>query len=182
MTVRDPAAAAGATVGDLTEAELLEVVLTGLAPAVRDGHWPAGTVAPGDDAALVPAPRGGTLISTDAMGEGTDFLHRWPAGPRTRGHDAGWKAVAQNLSDVNAMGGTASALVTALTLPPTTPVAWVRSFAAGIVGAVRHLGAPDCRVAGGDLGTGGRVHAAVTVLGDPHPGGVLRRAPAGYEL
>ena len=73
MTVRDPAAAAGATVGDLTEAELLEVVLTGLAPAVRDGHWPAGTVAPGDDAALVPAPRGGTLISTDAMGEGTDL-------------------------------------------------------------------------------------------------------------
>ncbi|EFD51754.1 thiamine monophosphate kinase family protein, partial [Micrococcus luteus SK58] len=139
MTVRDPAAAAGATVGDLTESELLEVVLTGLAPAVRDGHWPAGTVAPGDDAALVPAPRGGTLISTDAMGEGTDFLHRWPAGPRTRGYDAGWKAVAQNLSDVNAMGGTASALVTALTLPPTTPVAWVRSFAAGIVGAVRHL-------------------------------------------
>ena len=63
------------------------------------------------------------------------------------------------------MGGTASALVTALTLPPTTSVAWVRSFAAGIVGAVRHLGAPDCRVAGGDLGTGGRVHAAVTVLG-----------------
>ena len=38
MTVRDPAAAAGATVGDLTEAELLEVVLTGLAPAARDGH------------------------------------------------------------------------------------------------------------------------------------------------
>lgn len=181
MTVRDPAAAAGATVGDLTESELLEVVLTGLAPAVRDGHWPAGTVAPGDDAALVPAPRGGTLISTDAMGEGTDFLPRWPAGPRTRGHDAGWKAVAQNLSDVNAMGGTASALVTALTLPPTTPVAWVRSFAAGIVGAVRHLGAPDCRVAGGDLGTGGRVHAAVTVLGDPHPGGVLRRAPAAAD-
>ena len=49
MTVRDPAAAAGATVGDLTEAELLEVVLTGLAPAVRDGHWPVGTVAPGDE-------------------------------------------------------------------------------------------------------------------------------------
>ncbi|WP_249214134.1 thiamine-phosphate kinase [Micrococcus luteus] len=150
--MRDPAAAAGATVGDLTESELLEAVLTGLAPAVRDGHWPAGTVAPCDDAALVPAPRGGTLISTDAMGEGTDFLHRWPAGPRTRGYDAGWKAVAQNLSDVNAMGGTASALVTALTLPPTTPVAWVRSFAAGIVGAVRHLGAPDCRVAGGGPG------------------------------
>lgn len=43
------------------------------------------------------------------------------------------------------MGGTASALVTALTLPPTTPVAWVRSFAAGIVGAVRH---PARRTAG----------------------------------
>ncbi|MCR8676566.1 AIR synthase related protein, partial [Micrococcus sp. HG099] len=162
----------------MTEAQLLRVVLDGLAPAVRPGHWPPGTVAPGDDAALVPAPRGGTLVSTDAMGEGTDFLHRWPAGVRTRGHDAGWKAVAQNLSDVNAMGGTASALVTALTLPPTTPLAWVRSFAAGVVGAVDRLGAPGCRVAGGDLGTGERVHAAVTVLGDPHPAGVLRRAPA----
>lgn len=171
-------AADGRTVGELTEAQLLRVVLNGLAPATRSGHWPEGTVPPGDDAALVPAPRGGTLISTDAMGEGTDFLHRWPAGPRTRGFDAGWKAVAQNLSDVNAMGGTASALVTALTLPPTTPLAWVRSFAAGVVGAVGRLGAAQCRVAGGDLGTGERVHAAVTVLGDPHPAGVLRRAPA----
>lgn len=36
-------------------------------------------------------------------------------------------------------------------------------------------------MAGGDLGTGGRVHAAVTVLGDPHPGGVLRRAPAAAD-
>ncbi|QCP08316.1 thiamine-phosphate kinase [Micrococcus luteus] len=178
MTPAGGRPADGRTVGEVTEAQLLRVVLDGLAPAVRPGHWPPGTVAPGDDAALVPAPRGGTLVSTDAMGEGTDFLHRWPAGVRTRGHDAGWKAVAQNLSDVNAMGGTASALVTALTLPPTTPLAWVRSFAAGVVGAVDRLGAPGCRVAGGDLGTGERVHAAVTVLGDPHPAGVLRRAPA----
>ena len=168
----------GPTVGELTEAQLLRAVLDGLAPATRPEHWPEGTVAPGDDAALVPAPRGGTLVSTDAMGEDTDFLHRWPAGHRTRGYDAGWKAVAQNLSDVNAMGGTASALVTALTLSPTTPLAWVRSFAAGVVGAVGRLGAAQCRVAGGDLGTGERVHAAVTVLGDPHPAGVLRRAPA----
>lgn len=169
----------GPVVGDLSEGALLEVIQDALAPVGRDAHWPSGSVPPGDDAAVVPAPRGGVVVTTDAMGEGTDFLLRWPAGVRTRGHDVGWKAVAQNLSDVNAMGARASALVTSLTLPATTPVAWVASLAGGFTAALRALGAGDCRAAGGDLGTGERIQVAVTALGDPDPAGPLRRVADG---
>lgn len=169
---------AGAVVGDLSEEELLEVVQARLAPVARDAAWPAGTVAPGDDAAVLPAPRGAVAVSTDAMGEGTDFLAVWPAGVRTRGHDVGWKAAAQNLSDVNAMGAVATGLVTALTLPRETPVAWAASLAGGFTAAIRALGADGCRVAGGDLGEGDRVHVAVTALGDPPASGAVRRVPS----
>lgn len=169
---------AGAVVGDLAEEELLELIQARLAPVARDAAWPAGTVPPGDDAAVLPAPRGAVAVSTDAMGEGTDFLMTWPAGVRTRGHDVGWKAAAQNLSDINAMGAAPRGLVTALTLPRDTPVAWVTALAGGFTAAIRALGAGDCRVAGGDLGEGGRVHVAVTALGDPPAAGAVRRVPA----
>ncbi|MDY6055676.1 thiamine-phosphate kinase [Micrococcus sp.] len=178
-----PAAASGhapgpaPVVGALAEEALLEVIQDSLAPIGRDAHWPAGTVPPGDDAAVVPAPGGAVAVSTDAMGEGTDFLALWPAGVRTRGHDVGWKAAAQNLSDINAMGGTASALVTALVLPSHTPVAWVAALGRGMAVALPALGAPGCRAAGGDLGSGDRVQVTVTVLGDPPPTGALRRRP-----
>lgn len=168
----------GPAVGELSEEQLLEVIQEALAPVGRDASWPAGTVPPGDDAAVVPAPRGSVAVTTDAMGEGADFLPLWPAGVRTRGHDVGWKAAAQNLSDVNAMAAEPSALVVALTLPPHTPVAWVRSFAGGFAAALPALGAGACRVAGGDLGTGERIGVVVTALGDPHPDGPLRRRPA----
>lgn len=167
------------TVGEASEAELLDLIQDALAPVARDAPWPAGTVPPGDDCAVVPAPRGLVAVSTDAMGEGTDFLRRWPAGVRTRGHDVGWKAAAQNLSDVNAMGATPSALVTALALPAPTPLDWVASLAGGFTAAVRALGADRCRVAGGDLGAGESVQVAVTALGDPDPAGALRRAAGG---
>lgn len=174
-TASDPTGSGA--VGALSEEALLRVITAALAPANRAEQWPPGSVPPGDDAAVVPAPRGAVAVSTDAMGEGSDFLLTWPSGVRTRGYDAGWKAAAQNLSDINAMGARASALVTALTLPPETEVAWVRGFARGIVGALRALGATECRAAGGDLGTGERIQAAVTVLGDPHLAGVLARRP-----
>ncbi len=171
---------AGLTVGELSEEGLVEIIQGALAPASAPALWPADSVPPGDDAAVVPAPRGAVVVSTDAMGEGTDFLLMWPAGVRTRGYDAGWKAAAQNLSDINAMGASSSALVTALTLPEGTDVAWVRGFARGIAGAIARLGAGGCRAAGGDLGTGERIQAAVTVLGDPGAG-VLERRPRRAE-
>lgn len=133
-------------------------------PAAQD--WPEGTLGPGDDAAVVPAPDGRFVISTDAMAQDRDFRLDWPSGVRDSGYSTGWKAAAQNLSDINAMGARASGLLLALTLPDHTPVAWLDRCAAGIVGAIRALGAARCRIVGGDLGGDDRITICVTVTGD----------------
>ena len=96
----------------------------------------------GDDAAVVAAPDGRFVVSMDTLVADQDFRLEWPNGYRTTGFDVGWKSAAQNLSDINAMGAVATALVISLTLPPDTPVAWVESLADGYSAAVRRLGAP----------------------------------------
>ncbi|WP_246858384.1 thiamine-monophosphate kinase [Citricoccus sp. SGAir0253] len=164
----------GAVVGGLGEAGVLRVLERRFATVPAAGDWPEGTVGPGDDAAVVAAPDGRFVITTDAMAQDRDFRLRWPAEASRRGaradfaagHATGWKAAAQNLSDVNAMGATPTGILLALTMPGRTPVAWVDGLAAGIAGAVRHLGARDCRVVGGDLGSDDRITLAITATGD----------------
>ena len=60
-------------------------------------------VGPGDDAAVVIAPDGRTVVSTDMLVEGRHFRLDW-----STPHDVGRKAIAQNAADVEAMGATAS--------------------------------------------------------------------------
>lgn len=165
------------TVGGLGEAGILRILNRRFAAVPAAGDWPEGTVGPGDDAAVVAAPDGRFVITTDAMAQDRDFRMAWPAAdPRgssagagggfAGGYSTGWKAAAQNLSDVNAMGGDPSGLLLALTMPPTTPVEWIDGLAAGLAGAVIHLGADRCRVVGGDLGSDDRITLAVTATGD----------------
>lgn len=134
------------------------------APGAKD--WPEGTVGPGDDAAVLAAPDGRVVLTVDAMVQDQDFRLRWPSGVADTGYSTGWKAAAQNLSDVNAMGARASSLLVTLTLPQDTPVRWLDACAAGIVGAVRHLGATNCRIAGGDLGSAPQIGISITATGD----------------
>lgn len=169
------------TVGTTGEAGVLAVISRELAVLDRRRPWPAEGLGIGDDAALLPPTAGGTLVSTDAMAEGHDWLPLWPAGVRTRGMDVGWKAAAQNLSDVNAMGGIPTAVVTALNVPADTELAWVAGVARGLAAALLHLGADECRVAGGDLGGADRPGLTVTVLGRPGGHGVLRRRAGGRD-
>ncbi|NUP75813.1 MAG: thiamine-phosphate kinase, partial [Sinomonas sp.] len=89
----------------------------------------------------------------------------WPNGYHHTGRDVGWKAAAQNLSDVNAMGAVATGIVVSLTLPRETPVEWVEELADGLAEAVRELGASRCALAGGDLGRGSELSITATVLG-----------------
>jgi thiamine-monophosphate kinase len=133
---------------------------------------------PGDDAALVAAPDGRTLISIDTQVQDQDFRLHWNNGYRTTGFDVGWKAAAQNLSDINAMGGTATSLVVSLTLPPETPVSWVEDLADGLTAAIRQLGATACSVAGGDLGRGTEISVTVAVLGTLDGGNPVLRSGA----
>lgn len=151
------------TVAGLSEAGLL----TRIFPRLEMGgtHGAATLLGPGDDAAIVSAPDGRALISIDTQVQDQDFRLRWTNGYRTTGFDVGWKAAAQNLSDINAMGATATSMVVSLTLPPETPVSWVEDLADGLSAAIRELGAGNCSVAGGDLGRGREISVTVAVMG-----------------
>nr|WP_318241972.1 thiamine-phosphate kinase [Arthrobacter gallicola] len=178
--------------GDLNEGELLARIF----PRLGSGKALLG---PGDDAALLAAPDGRTVISIDTLVQDQDFRLAWPGGYRTTGYDVGWKCAAQNLSDINAMGAVPTSLVVSLTLPPKTLLTWVEDLADGLSAALRALGAEDCVVAGGDLGRGELLVVTAAVTGDlqgndpvlrsgARPGdtlavcGVLGHAAAGLAL
>jgi thiamine-monophosphate kinase len=158
---------AGLTVAGLSESGLLERIfprLTGPEPA---GSAPGTSLllGPGDDAAIIAAPDGRTVLSIDTQVADQDFRLEWNNGYRTTGYDVGWKAAAQNLSGINALGARATSLVVSLTMPPETLVSWVEDFADGLVAGIRELGAPGCTVAGGDLGRGRELSVSVAILG-----------------
>jgi thiamine-monophosphate kinase len=144
---------AGPTVEDLGELVVLDRVVQRL---------PAGAplVGPGDDCAVVAAPDGRFVVTTDMMVHGPDFRWAWSSP-----EDVGWKAAATNLSDVAAMGAAPTGMVIALAAPQDTPVAVLEAFADGVRLAVGAL-APDCGVVGGDLSTSATFTVSVTAFGD----------------
>ncbi|MEZ0163935.1 thiamine-phosphate kinase [Kineococcus sp. LSe6-4] len=170
-------------VGDLDETALLARVVPLLPTEALLG--------PGDDAALVAAPDGRVVATTDVLVEFRDFRRDWSTGA-----DVGWKAVAQNVADVAAMGGRCTGLLIGLALPTDLEVAWVEDFARGTAAACARFGAV---VVGGDLSAAGEVVVSVTALGDlqgrapvlrsgARPGdvvavaGTLGRSAAGLDL
>ncbi len=147
------------TVAQLSEAELLARIF----PRLHVGT--SMLLGPGDDAAIIAAPDARTVISIDTQVQDRDFRLLWPNGSASSGYDVGWKAAAQNLSDINAMGAVATAMVLSLTLPGTTPVSWVEQLAEGISAATVALGAGQCSMAGGDLSGGEEIVVTVAVTG-----------------
>ena len=115
---------------------------------------------PGDDAAVIAAPDGRFVVTTDMMIHGPDFRLAW-----STPFDLGWKAAASNLSDVAAMGAVPTALVVALAAPGDSPVALLEGIADGVREACALL-APGCGVVGGDLSVSDTLTIAVTALGD----------------
>lgn len=120
----------------------------------------AALVGPGDDAAVIRAPDGRYVVTTDTMVHGPDFRLAW-----STPYELGWKAAATNLADVAAMGAVPTALVVALAAPPETPVADLERLADGLRDACTAL-APGCGVVGGDLSVSETLTIAVTALGD----------------
>ena len=124
---------------------------------------PAATaqlLGPGDDSAVVAAPDGRFVVTTDMMIHGPDFRLAW-----STPHDLGWKAAASNLSDVAAMGAVPSALVVAIAAPADSPVTLLEGIADGLRDACEAL-SPGCGVVGGDLSVSSTLTIAVTAFGD----------------
>jgi thiamine-monophosphate kinase len=143
---------AGATVADLGEFGLVAEFVR------RFEQGPAVFIGPGDDAAVVRAPKGHVVVSTDLLVEGRHFRRDWASGT-----DVGHRAAAQNISDVNAMGGRAVGLTVGLALPADLPAQWVLDLADGIAAEAALVGAS---IVGGDITRGNEVVVAVTVLGE----------------
>ncbi len=120
----------------------------------------AELLGPGDDAAVVAAPDGRFVVTTDMMIHGPDFRLAW-----STPFDLGWKAAATNLSDVAAMGAVPSALVVAIAAPGDSPVSLLEGIADGFREACAAL-APGCGVVGGDLSVSDTLTFAVTAFGD----------------
>ncbi|MBC7517511.1 MAG: thiamine-phosphate kinase [Microbacteriaceae bacterium] len=119
----------------------------------------AALLGPGDDCAVIAAPDGRFVVTTDMMIHGPDFRLAWSSG-----YDLGWKAAASNLSDVAAMGATPTALVVAIAAPAESPVALLEQIADGLREACAEL-APGCGVVGGDLSVSATLTLAVTAFG-----------------
>ncbi|HVV30665.1 MAG TPA: thiamine-phosphate kinase [Mycobacteriales bacterium] len=120
---------------------------------------PAAPAGPGDDAAVVPAPDGRVVATTDLLAEGLHFRLDW-----STGYDVGRRAAAANLADVVAMGAVPTALLVGIALPADTLLTWVDAFTDGLRDECRLTGAV---VVGGDtIGSTDRITVAVTALGD----------------
>jgi thiamine-monophosphate kinase len=115
---------------------------------------------PGDDAAVIAAPDGRFVVTTDMMIHGPDFRLAW-----STAFELGWKAAASNLADVAAMGAVPTALVVAIAAPGSTPVEFLEGIADGLREGCATL-APGCGVVGGDLSVSHTLTLAVTAFGD----------------
>jgi thiamine-monophosphate kinase len=183
--MREDASAQSPTLGQLGEFAVIDRLVRG---RVQPGVVLLG---PGDDAAVVSAGDGRTLVSTDMLVAGRHFRLDWST-PR----DVGRKAIAQNAADIEAMGGRATAFVVAFGAPADTPTADADAVMDGMWDEAARVGAG---IVGGDLVSSPLWVLSVAVLGDLNgrapvlrsgakPGAVLAvagelgRSAAGYSL
>lgn len=125
---------------------------------------------PGDDAAVIAAPDGRVVATTDVLVEGLHFRRDWSSA-----YDVGRKAAAQNLADVAAMGARGQALLVGFAAPRDLPVEWALSFADGLADECAVAGAS---VAGGDVVAAPQLVLSITALGSLEGRPPVRRSGA----
>ena len=140
------------TVKDVGEFALIDMVRE------RAGANRQTLIGPGDDAAQMQTRDGTFLVSSDLLVEGRHFRRDWSSAS-----EVGRKAAAANLSDINAMGGVATALTVALGLPADLPASWVLDLAEGFEAECALVGA---HVVGGDVTAADQIIVGVTAMGD----------------
>lgn len=122
---------------------------------------------PGDDAAVVAAPDGRTVATTDLLVEGRHFKREWSSA-----RDVGHRAVAQNYADVAAMGARPTGLLIGFAAPPELPLAWAEEFTLGVRDECARAGGA---VVGGDTVGSDTLTIAITALGDLEGRSPVRR-------
>src|SRR5439155_673416 len=136
---------------------------------------------PGDDAAVLRAPDGRVVVSTDLLVEGRHFRRDW-----STAYDVGRRAAAANLADIAAMGAVPTGIVVGLACPPELPLEWTDGLTDGLREECDLVGAG---VVGGDVSRSAVLVVAVTALdalswmlagGDDHA--LAASFPAGVAL
>jgi thiamine-monophosphate kinase len=136
--------------------------------SARFGQGERVIVGPGDDAAVIEL-TGPVVASVDLLVQDRHFRLDWSSAA-----DIGHKAAAENLSDINAMGGRAIALLVGLAAPADLESRWALEFADGLAEEAALVGAS---VIGGDLTQASAITISITALGTCEHG-VVRRGGA----
>jgi len=111
----------------------------------------------GDDAAVWRVGEEYVIATTDTMVEGVHFeIGRAPWA------DIGWKALATNVSDIGAMGGTPLFALVTLAVPPKLPVDDVELIYAGLAECAREYGVA---IVGGDTVRSPHLTITVALIG-----------------
>lgn len=144
----------GPTMAEVGERDLIAAIHRLQPPAP-----PGCTSGIGDDTAVIEPPTGQKLlVSADMLVEGIHFRRDW-----MNPEQIGEKAVAVNISDIAAMGGTPYALLTSIALPGALPFAWAEGFYRGFARAADLYGA--VLIGGDTVASPGPVVVDVTVMG-----------------
>jgi thiamine-monophosphate kinase len=138
---------------DLGEFGLIER-LARIAGTPRDDDLIVGI---GDDAAVWRAGSEYLIATTDTMVEGVHFV---PG--QAPWADVGWKALAANVSDIAAMGGTPLFALVTLALPPEMPVDDVEVLYAGLAECAREY---SVTIVGGDVVRAPQTSITVALIG-----------------
>ncbi|HME98842.1 MAG TPA: thiamine-phosphate kinase [Terriglobia bacterium] len=151
---------------DLGEGGLIRQIRERFGP--KTAHWPVGI---GDDAAVIETPSGYSLVfCSDLLAENTHFIRDLhPA------DSIAYKAVASNVSDVAAMGGTATHFVISLAVPSDLDWSWFGAFFEGLESACRQF---DIALAGGDSASADHIFVDVAMIGRVRHGQAVRRSGA----
>ena len=132
------------------------------------GAWLRGI---GDDAAVLRPPAGADLVWTaDALVEDVHF--RWRT---TDARSLGHKALAVNLSDLNAMGAKPLGFLLTLGLPAATDPAALDAFLRGLLATARSAG---CPLVGGDTVSAPLWSLSISAVGSVPRGAALCRGGA----
>ncbi|HTD32251.1 MAG TPA: thiamine-phosphate kinase [Candidatus Elarobacter sp.] len=125
----------------------------------------------GDDAAAwQPSRNNRSVITTDALVEHVHFTR-----DAMSAEDAGWRALASNLSDVAAMGARPVLATIALGFPRELDPEWILACYDGIAALAKRA---RCAVAGGDLTSAPAITFAITVVGEVRAANLKTRSGA----
>jgi thiamine-monophosphate kinase len=161
-------------VSELGEFGLIDL-LAKIADRTRDNQSPAWQnllIGIGDDAAAWRGDASIQLVTVDSFIQGVHFsldITPW--------QEAGWKALAVNLSDIAAMGGVPRYAVVSLALPDNTEVNDVTALYQGMTKLAQEFGVA---IVGGNTSRAPQVALNITVLGSTpnKSGSMLTRSGA----